>query len=308
MSTTLIMLDILSKLSVLCHLMKKPVKKIKDKKYDRLMLDAVKEGRKADLSLREIEDSVLKAYRSGQTSERIRRRTYRRIQKKYGLFANEGVATERYIGSEKIMSDEADAPGLQSPGPSPGPGPEKNITGDNSFTKADEKNSYEALKSLQNNRSSSKVKMIILLVFIGTAALFAFVIKPVCNSAETGAGTEKAGSAALQPFTVYFKLGSASLPAGLTEKINLYTEAMRNDRSLSIEIHGHSCDIGETDNNMWISKQRAENIRQRFIESGIDSSRLKISAHGDSNPAAANKTPEGRALNRRVRVQLQTDN
>ncbi|MFO7597595.1 MAG: OmpA family protein [Desulfocurvibacter africanus] len=56
--------------------------------------------------------------------------------------------------------------------------------------------------------------------------------------------------------------------------------------------------------NQELSLLRATVVADRLVASGIDRSRITVLGHGDSRPVASNLTPEGRALNRRVEVQL----
>jgi len=42
-------------------------------------------------------------------------------------------------------------------------------------------------------------------------------------------------------------------------------------------------------------------------EAGVDSSRITAVGHGEADPVADNKTPEGRAKNRRVEISILSD-
>lgn len=58
--------------------------------------------------------------------------------------------------------------------------------------------------------------------------------------------------------------------------------------------------------NWQLSAVRAANIAQLLVEqAGIDPSRISAVGYGDSHPVADNRTPEGRARNRRVVIVLQ---
>ena len=45
-------------------------------------------------------------------------------------------------------------------------------------------------------------------------------------------------------------------------------------------------------------------VRQYLIEKGYDSNLMQVRAMGEDHPFATNRTPEGRANNRRVEVKL----
>jgi len=71
-------------------------------------------------------------------------------------------------------------------------------------------------------------------------------------------------------------------------------------RFFKIEIRGHTADIGDSGSQYSLSLERAETIKSYLISQKIKSKRLFVRAYGGSKPIASNKTPEGRAKNRRV--------
>jgi len=77
----------------------------------------------------------------------------------------------------------------------------------------------------------------------------------------------------------------------------------------SIRIEGHTDSIpvqnDQFPSNWELSTQRAVNVVKFLIsECGIDPKRLSAAGYGDSRPLASNDTPEGRAVNRRVNINL----
>lgn len=67
------------------------------------------------------------------------------------------------------------------------------------------------------------------------------------------------------------------------------------------EIAGHTDSVGSNEDNMALSRARAETLKTYLVEAhGIDPDRLVAKGYGESVPVAANDTPEGRAKNRRV--------
>ena len=51
---------------------------------------------------------------------------------------------------------------------------------------------------------------------------------------------------------------------------------------------------------MTLSRKRAEAVKNKLIELGIDSSRLEVEAYGETQPKGDNTTSVGRANSRRV--------
>lgn len=84
---------------------------------------------------------------------------------------------------------------------------------------------------------------------------------------------------------------------------NLKEFIMKNDYELTIE--GHTDYIAINQYNMGLSKRRAEAVKVKLIELGLDPSRIvAIVPKGEEEPVADNKTTEGRAKNRRVEFKL----
>ena len=71
--------------------------------------------------------------------------------------------------------------------------------------------------------------------------------------------------------------------------------------------------IGHTDNislregsvfkdNQHLSEERAKTFAAELVRRGVSREQLRTRGKGDSAPIASNKTPEGRAKNRRVEL------
>ncbi len=67
-------------------------------------------------------------------------------------------------------------------------------------------------------------------------------------------------------------------------------------------LEGHTDWIGTELYNMNLSFNRANAVKDKMLEFGIDENRITIKAYGKSRPIADNKTAEGRAKNRRVEM------
>jgi type VI secretion system protein ImpK len=81
-----------------------------------------------------------------------------------------------------------------------------------------------------------------------------------------------------------------------------------NKVSAKIDLIGHSDNrpikSQRIPNNQILSEQRADAVAQKLIAFGLSKERLSISGRGDLEPLNTNKTPEERALNRRVEMNL----
>jgi outer membrane protein OmpA-like peptidoglycan-associated protein len=77
------------------------------------------------------------------------------------------------------------------------------------------------------------------------------------------------------------------------------------DKSVYLEIEGHTDNIGSEDYNEHLGELRAEAVRNYLAEkAGIPLHVMNVISFGESKPVAANNTAEGRAKNRRVVVRV----
>ena len=103
---------------------------------------------------------------------------------------------------------------------------------------------------------------------------------------------------------VYFDFGKATLrPESFTELDELvsYMKWKENEK---IEIGGHTDNVGTDADNLNLSQQRAEAIRQYLIKKGIQPARVIAKGYGASEPVADNSTDEGKQKNRRTEVKI----
>ncbi len=71
--------------------------------------------------------------------------------------------------------------------------------------------------------------------------------------------------------------------------------------SIQLTINGYTSNIGTFSHNQVLSNHRAGSVKQYLVShSGINPARLSTKGWSWNNPVASNKTPEGRAENRRV--------
>jgi OOP family OmpA-OmpF porin len=106
------------------------------------------------------------------------------------------------------------------------------------------------------------------------------------------------------PSVALFPRRRAELTAEGKAVINRNYETARAqlERATYVEIIGHTDDVGDDAYNQDLSEQRAANVYDYLVEIGADPSKMVTVGAGERMPIASNKTPEGRAENRRVEV------
>ena len=73
-----------------------------------------------------------------------------------------------------------------------------------------------------------------------------------------------------------------------------------------VQLSGHTDNIGKPEDNLALSKARAEAVRKQLIAYGCVPEKITALGYGDTRPVASNDTEEGRRLNRRVEITIET--
>jgi outer membrane protein OmpA-like peptidoglycan-associated protein len=99
---------------------------------------------------------------------------------------------------------------------------------------------------------------------------------------------------------IFFQSNSSKLLPKSFKALNDVAAIMKEDAALKLDIEGHTDITGGDKINVPLSKARAKSVHDYIISQGIDGSRMTSEGFASSQPIADNKTPAGRALNRRV--------
>jgi len=104
---------------------------------------------------------------------------------------------------------------------------------------------------------------------------------------------------------VFFDAEKASLRSGSAARLQRFAQAIKfNPYVGSVELHGHSDDIGDTERNRRLSEARARTVATFLAGQGISLGRIRLFSHGATRPLASNETESGKQLNRRVEIVL----
>ena len=101
----------------------------------------------------------------------------------------------------------------------------------------------------------------------------------------------------------FFAPGEATVREDALSLVAVITDTVRDSPAqLRIEGHTDSTPIATAryPSNWELSSARASVVLAQFIARGISPARLSLAGYAGERPVAANATPEGRALNRRV--------
>ena len=103
--------------------------------------------------------------------------------------------------------------------------------------------------------------------------------------------------------SVLFASGKTALLPIAESKLETVANVLQqqsDDKKIIVE--GHTDSVGDDAKNLKLSQDRAESVRSFLVSHGVKADRVSAVGKGESVPVADNKTPEGRANNRRVEI------
>ena len=81
-------------------------------------------------------------------------------------------------------------------------------------------------------------------------------------------------------------------------------EFLLSDKSINIEIAGHTDNIGDQFKNQKLSERRARSVKEFLVKNGIREERIICIGYGELQPIVNNSNNESRAKNRRIEIRI----
>ncbi len=104
---------------------------------------------------------------------------------------------------------------------------------------------------------------------------------------------------------IYFEFGKATLTQASYEELNKLYNMMSSNPNMTIELRGHTDNIGGKSYNKQLSQSRANAVKNFLLKKGIDARRVESNGYGEEMPLASNDDEkEGREYNRRVEFKI----
>lgn len=101
-----------------------------------------------------------------------------------------------------------------------------------------------------------------------------------------------------------FDRGSNELGEASQQSLaNLVSQLSKFQEISAIEVVGHTDSTGSNELNQALSEARAASVEE-FLSAAYPDAAISSSGMGEDSPVATNSTPEGRAQNRRVEIQV----
>jgi OmpA-OmpF porin, OOP family len=105
--------------------------------------------------------------------------------------------------------------------------------------------------------------------------------------------------------TVLFDLGSVTLKDEAKQKLDAIAAKVGSMKRYTVEVQGFTDSTGGPETNVRLSQRRAEAVvRYLTLQGKVPLYRVQTVGYGEDNPAADNKTRDGRKENRRVEVKI----
>lgn len=110
--------------------------------------------------------------------------------------------------------------------------------------------------------------------------------------------------AVVKLYAIQFTQSTADMmPEAQTDLDRLLT-FMGSDLTVRIELAGHTDNQGDFDQNVTLSRQRAETVKTFLVKKGIAPDRIFTKGYGGTRPVATNNYEKSRQLNRRVEMRV----
>lgn len=86
--------------------------------------------------------------------------------------------------------------------------------------------------------------------------------------------------------------------------LNVFAEWLKARPNAIVQLDGHTDFQGNANANLNLSQDRVDAVQVYLVKKGIKKNRIRTKAFGGDFPLTLERTPEGKAANRRVEVQI----
>lgn len=103
---------------------------------------------------------------------------------------------------------------------------------------------------------------------------------------------------------VFFETAKYDLKEESKVELNKLVSFLTLNKTLRIELSGHTDNVGDKKMNLTLSQNRAKAVYDYLSANGIDTKRLAYKGYGDNKPKVKNDSDENRAKNRRTEFKV----
>jgi outer membrane protein OmpA-like peptidoglycan-associated protein len=101
---------------------------------------------------------------------------------------------------------------------------------------------------------------------------------------------------------VLFDAGHSDLKASANRTVLKLVQFLQLNPRRIVRIEGYTDSRGDAQENLELSRARAQAVADVLVDLGIDAKRIEVQGHGEAFPVTENASAKGRAQNRRVEI------
>ena len=103
---------------------------------------------------------------------------------------------------------------------------------------------------------------------------------------------------------IYFDYRTSKIAPEAYEELDKLATIAALSPDYEIVLRGYTDNVGSSKYNRRLSRRRTQIVRNYLVGKGIDPEKIKTISMGEKDPLLPNTTPAGRAVNRRVEIEL----
>ncbi|GIZ11821.1 membrane protein [Pseudomonas sp. NCCP-436] len=107
---------------------------------------------------------------------------------------------------------------------------------------------------------------------------------------------------------VLFDAGRAELQSAANRTLLKLVQFLQLNPQRRVRIEGYTDNTGSVEDNLSLSRARAQAVADLLMDLGIDAKRIEVAGYGVAFPVAENASARGRAQNRRVEIVFSDEN
>ena len=108
----------------------------------------------------------------------------------------------------------------------------------------------------------------------------------------------------IMPGNITFDTNADQIRPGFTDVLDSVSLVLAEFDKTAIEVKGYTDSTGSFEYNQQLSERRAQSVGNYLASHQVAAGRIRTTGYGPRYPVASNDTPEGRAQNRRVEINL----
>lgn len=126
------------------------------------------------------------------------------------------------------------------------------------------------------------------------------VVKDIeLTAGATGGNKHEVGNV-MRLDNLIFEINKSKINTESYPELDIVVNMMKEYPKMVIQLEGHTDYVGDPKQNMKLSQNRVDAVRNYLISKGTNKNRVKTKAFGGTAPLSRDDTPEAHRLNRRV--------